>query len=157
YWRDGPLRPAGRRGAARLPDLPGVPAMRSALRSVRAAAQLVPALALTLALGACGGGESAYCNTLTENSEVAATVYGPVVPGQADAAQIDRRLDLLTQDADDVPEDLEDHFATWTAYLQEVQPLLDSGDMDAVLEAMTDEVDVAGAALFEHYTGTCMD
>jgi len=131
--------------------------MRSALRSVRAAAQLVPALALTLALGACGGGESAYCDTLTENSEVAATVYGPVVPGQADAAQIDRRLDLLTQVADDVPEDLEGDFATWTAYLEEVQPLLDSGDMDAVLEAMTDEVDVAGAALFEHYTGTCMD
>lgn len=32
--------------------------MRSALRSVRAAALLVPALALTLS--ACGGGESAY-------------------------------------------------------------------------------------------------
>lgn len=78
------------------------------------------------------------------------------MPGQADAAQIDRRLDLLTQVADDVPEDLEGDFATWTAYLEEVRPLLDSGDMDAVLEAMTDDVDVAGEALFEHYTGTCM-
>src|SRR5690606_6636355 len=123
YWRDGPLRPAGRRGAARLPDLPGVPAMRSALRSVRAAALLVPALALTLALGACGGGESAYCDTLTGNSEVAATVYGPGVPGQADAAQIDRRLDLLPQVADAVREDREGDFAPWTAYLEEVQPL----------------------------------
>lgn len=128
--------------------------MRSALRSVRTAALLVPALALTLS--ACGGAESAYCDTLTENSEVAATVYGPVVPGQADAAQIDRRLDLLSQVADDVPEDLEGDFATWTAYLEEVGPLLDSGDMDAVLEAMTDDVDVAGEALFEHYTGTCI-
>src|SRR5699024_848609 len=55
---------AGPQGAVRAPAT-----LRSLLmRRLRAAALLVPALALTLS--ACGGGSSAYCDTLTDNSAV---------------------------------------------------------------------------------------
>lgn len=124
------------------------------MRHVRAAALLVPALALSLS--ACGGGSSAYCDTLTDNSAVSATVFGPVVPGQADASQIDARLELLGEVEGDVPSDLQEDFDTWTAYLEEVGPLLEEGDQAAVLDAATDDVDAAGETLFDHYTGTCM-
>jgi len=128
------------------------------MRHARATALLVPALAL--ALSACGGANSAYCSTLTENSEVSATVFTAVVPGMVTAEQVDQRLALLGEVEDDVPEELQEDFSTWQGYLGEVGPLLDSEDpvdMTAVIEAGDDEVDAAGEALSDHYTGTCMD
>lgn len=128
------------------------------MRHARATALLVPALALTLS--ACGGANSAYCSTLTENSEVSATVFTAVVPGMVTAEQVDQRLALLGEVEDDVPEELQEDFSTWQGYLGEIGPLLDSedpADMTAVIEAGDDEVDAAGEALSDHYTGTCMD
>lgn len=128
------------------------------MRHARATALLVPALALTLS--ACGGANSAYCSTLTENSEVSATVFTAVVPGMVTAEQVDQRLALLGEVEDDVPEELQEDFTTWQGFLDEVGPLLDSedpADMTAVIEAGDDEVDAAGEALSDHYTGTCMD
>ena len=128
------------------------------MRHVRATALLVPALALTLS--ACGGGNSAYCSTLTDNSDVSATVYTAVVPGMVTSEQVDERLDLLEQVEGDVPEELQEDFTTWQSFLEEVGPKLESEDpedMTAVIEAADDEVDAAGEALADHYTGTCMD
>ncbi len=128
------------------------------MRHARATALLVPALALTLS--ACGGANGAYCSTLTENSEVSATVFTAVVPGMVTAEQVDQRLALLGEVEDDVPEELQEDFSTWQGYLGEIGPLLDSedpADMTAVIEAGDDEVDAAGEALSDHYTGTCMD
>ena len=127
------------------------------MRHVRATALLVPAL--VLALSACGGGD-AYCSTLTDNSDVSATVYTAVVPGMVTSEQVDERLALLEQVQDDVPEELQENFTTWQSFLEEVGPKLDSEEpeeMTAVIEAADDEVDAAGEALSDHYTGTCMD
>ena len=127
------------------------------MRHVRATALLVPALALTLS--ACGGGD-AYCSTLTDNSDVSATVFTAVVPGMVTSEQVDERLALLEQVQDDVPEELQEDFTTWQGFLDEVGPKLDSedpADTTAVIEAADDEVDAAGEALSDHYTGTCMD
>ena len=128
------------------------------MRHVRATALLVPALALTLS--ACGGGNSAYCSTLADNSDVSATVYTAVVPGMVTSEQVDERLALLEQVQDDVPEELQEDFTTWQGFLDEVGPKLDSedpADTTAVIEAADDEVDAAGEALSDHYTGTCME
>ena len=127
------------------------------MRHVRATALLVPALALTLS--ACGGGD-AYCSTLTDNSDVSATVYTAVVPGMVTSEQVEDRLALLEQVEGDVPEELQEDFATWQGFLEEVGPKLDSEqpeEMTAVIEAADDEVDAAGEALSDHYTGTCME
>ena len=127
------------------------------MRHVRATALLVPALALTLS--ACGGGD-AYCSTLTDNSDVSATVFTAVVPGMVTSEQVDERLALLEQVQDDVPEELQEDFTTWQGFLDEVGPKLDSedpADTTAVIEAADDEVDAAGEALSDHYTGTCME
>ena len=128
------------------------------MRHVRATALLVPALALTLS--ACGGANSAYCSTLTDNSDVSATVFTAVVPGMVTSEQVEDRLALLEQVEGDVPEELQEDFATWQGFLEEVGPKLDSEqpeEMTAVIEAADDEVDAAGEALSDHYTGTCMD
>lgn len=127
------------------------------MRHVRVTALLVPALALTLS--ACGGGD-AYCSTLTANSDISATVYTAIVPGMVASEQVDERLALLEQVQDDVPEELQEDFTTWQGFLEEVGPLLESddpADTTAVIEAGDDEVDAAGEALADHYTGTCMD
>ena len=127
------------------------------MRHVRATALLVPALALTLS--ACGGGD-AYCSTLTDNSDVSATVFTAVVPGMVTSEQVEDRLALLEQVEGDVPEELQEDFTTWQSFLEEVGPKLDSEepeDTTAVIEAADDEVDAAGEALSDHYTGTCMD
>ena len=127
------------------------------MRHVRATALLVPALALTLS--ACGGGD-AYCSTLTDNSDVSATVFTAVVPEMVTSEQVEDRLALLEQVEGDVPEELQEDFATWQGFLEEVGPKLDSEqpeEMTAVIEAADDEVDAAGEALSDHYTGTCMD
>ena len=128
------------------------------MRHVRATALLVPALALTLS--ACGGANSAYCSTLTDNSDVSATVFTAVVPGMVTSEQVEDRLALLEQVEGDVPEELQEDFATWQSFLEEVGPKLDSEepeDTTAVIEAADDEVDAAGEALSDHYTGTCME
>jgi len=128
------------------------------MRHVRATALLVPALALTLS--ACGGANSAYCSTLTDNSDVSATVFTAVVPEMVTSEQVEDRLALLEQVEGDVPEELQEDFATWQGFLEEVGPKLDSEqpeEMTAVIEAADDEVDAAGEALSDHYTGTCMD
>ena len=127
------------------------------MRHVRTAVLLAPALALTLS--ACGGGD-AYCSTLTDNSDVSATVFTAVVPGMVTSEQVDERLALLEQVQDDVPEELQEDFTTWQGFLDEVGPKLDSedpADTTAVIEAADDEVDAAGEALSDHYTGTCME
>jgi hypothetical protein len=127
------------------------------MRHTRAVVLLVPALALTLS--ACGGGDDAYCSTLSENSDVAATVFTPVIPGMVTSDQVDERLSLLGEVEDDVPSELQADFTTWTEYLEEVGPLLDSedsADVTGVIEAADDDVDAAGEALSDHYTGTCM-
>jgi predicted small lipoprotein YifL len=128
------------------------------MRSVRASVLLVPTLALALA--GCGGGGGAYCSTLTENSDVAATVFTPVIPGMVSAEQVEERLSLLGEVEDDVPSELQEDFTAWSEYLEEVGPLLgsaDSADVSGVTEAADDDVDAAGEALSDHYTGTCMD
>ena len=128
------------------------------MRHARAAVLLVPALALTLS--ACGGANSAYCSTLTDNSDVSATVFTAVVPGMVTSEQVEDRLALLEQVEGDVPEELQEDFATWQGFLEEVGPKLDSEqpeEMTAVIEAADDEVDAAGEALSDHYTGTCME
>ena len=127
------------------------------MRHVRTAVLLAPALALTLS--ACGGGD-AYCSTLTDNSDVSATVFTAVVPEMVTSEQVEDRLALLEQVEGDVPEELQEDFATWQGFLEEVGPKLDSEqpeEMTAVIEAADDEVDAAGEALSDHYTGTCMD
>ena len=127
------------------------------MRHVRTAVLLAPALALTLS--ACGGGD-AYCSTLTDNSDVSATVFTAVVPEMVTSEQVEDRLALLEQVEGDVPEELQEDFATWQGFLEEVGPKLDSEqpeEMTAVIEAADDEVDAAGEALADHYTGTCMD
>lgn len=130
------------------------------MRTARRSLALISALVGVLALTSCGGANSAYCTTLTDNSDVAATVFAAVAPGMSDQESVRARLDLLAEVEDSVPEDLSEDFATWTAYLEEVEPLIgseDPADTRALIEAGTDEVDAASDALFEHYVGTCMD
>src|SRR5699024_7542076 len=145
---------AGPQGAVRAPAT-----LRSLLmRRLRAAALLVPALALTLS--ACGGGSSAYCDTLTDNSAVSATVFAPAIPGMATSEQVEERLDLLEQVEDDVPEEIQEEFTIWQQHLEEIGPKLDSEDseeLNEVIQSRTDEVAAAGETLSDHYTGTCMD
>jgi Mg2+/Co2+ transporter CorC len=74
--------------------------------------------------------------------------------------QVEERLSLLGEVEDEVPSELQEDFTTWTEYLEEVGPLLDSedsADVTGVIEAADDDVDAAGGALSDHYTGTCMD
>lgn len=130
------------------------------MRSVRRPLALLFTVVGMTALAACGGAGSEYCTTLTDNSEVSATVFTPVVPGMNDQEGVQERLDLLAEVEDSVPEELSEDFTTWQAYLEEAEPLVDSSDPEdttALIDAGTDEVDAAGSALSDHYTGTCMD
>src|SRR5699024_12128572 len=110
-------------------------------RRLRAAALLVPALALTLS--ACGGGSSAYCDTLTDNSAVSATVFAPAIPGMATSEQAEERLDLLDQVEDDVPEEIQEEITIWQQHLEENGPKPDSEDSEEqneVIQFRTEEV-----------------
>lgn len=130
------------------------------MRSTRRPLALMIAVVGMAALSACGNAGSEYCATLTESSEVSATVFTPVIPGMNDQEGVQERLDLLAEVEDSVPEEISEDFTTWQAYLEEVEPLIGSSDPEditALIDAGTDEVDAAGSALSEHYTGTCMD
>ena len=129
-------------------------------RMRRGCALTITTAACIAALASCGGAHSEYCTTLTDNSEVSATLFAPAVPGTVDEETVQQRLDLLGEVEDSVPDELSEDFATWTAYLEEIKPLIGSQDPDeltAMINARDDEVKTAGDALFDHYTGTCMD
>jgi hypothetical protein len=123
---------------------------------MRRPAVLLAAGAGVLALSACGGGSSAYCTTLTDNSEVAAGVFNPVIPGMASEEDLDARLDLLEQVQDDVPEELAEDFTTWQGYLETAAEDIETDAAAAFEAGQADDVQAARDALFEHYTGTCM-
>ncbi|UQN28661.1 hypothetical protein [Brachybacterium kimchii] len=112
---------------------------------------LAPVLALTLA--GCGAGQGDFCEVLNDNTDLAATVFTPVIPEMVDATTVQQRLDLVDQ-IEDPPSDLEDDLTTWRNYLQKALDNID--DATAVINAGTDEVDAAQEALFDRYTGTCM-
>lgn len=119
----------------------------------RTALPLLLTSVLALGLAGCGAGQGDFCDVLTDNTETAATVFTPVIPGMVDEATIQQRIDLVDQ-IEDPPSDLEDHLSTWRTYLQTAQDNID--DATAVIDAGTPEVDEAQEALFERYTGTCM-
>lgn len=123
------------------------------MRSRTALPSLLLTSSLALVLSGCGGGQGDFCDVLTDNTKVAATVFTPVTPGMVDESMVQGRLDLVDQ-IEDPPDDLEDDLDTWREYLQTALENID--DPTAVIDARTDEVDAAQDALFEHYTDSCM-
>ena len=129
------------------------------MRRVRRAAALLCSAAGILALSACGGG-GAYCATLVENSDLAATVYAPIIPGMHDAEYVRERLDLLRQVERDVPEELREDYVVWTSYLEEAERRLATEapeDVTRLTELGDEQVAAARSTLSDHYTGTCME
>lgn len=128
------------------------------MRTPSRIAAVVSVAALTTTLTSCGLGSSEYCDTLTENSDRAATLYTAYAAMEPPAEWAQQRLDLMDEAGQPDDEDLVDDRETYRDYLEDMTDLGPDEQKDAILLGADEPgVEDARDALADHYTGECMD
>ena len=96
-----------------------------------------------------------FCEVLLSDTATAATVFAAPIwdsSGSVDQANLAARIQLLDK-LGTAPDGLDDDLEIWKGY---VNTLSTAETPTEVFAAQTEEVDAAGEALFEEYTGTCL-
>jgi len=118
---------------------------------------LVIVLGASLILSGCAsGGNAGFCGPLIDDTETAAVVFAPMVPGMNHEHQAGERLELAEKL--EPTADLADDLEIWKRYLEAMVDTIDDDDLTAAIAAYSDDpaVEKAGTALFDYYTDVCM-
>lgn len=110
--------------------------------------------ASAVALSGCAsGGDAGFCGPLYDDSQTAAVAFVPLVPGMNTQEDVRLRLELVEklEPTDELSADL----TAWTGYLTVGAESIDD-DPTTVIDAYDDDTEAAGQALFEYYSGTCL-
>lgn len=104
--------------------------------------------------GCTSGGDADFCGPLFDDTQTAATAFSPLIAGMNTEGDVQARLALVEELEPPTPE-LADDLKAWEGYLTVAVDAI-GDDPTALMTAYDDEVKASGEALFEYYTGTCL-
>ncbi|WP_431074446.1 hypothetical protein [Microbacterium phyllosphaerae] len=103
--------------------------------------------------GCASGGDAGFCGPLLDDTQTSAAAFSPLIPGMNSEGDVTARLALMEKV--EPTAELVDDLEAWKGYLTVAAESI-TDDPTAMITAYDDDVKASGEALFEYYTGTCM-